>query len=103
MSKTPNKNRIRLTPVSTLHYFRLVYRSVLFLVLLVLYIVSRVKGKDDFVNILEDRPVIITIICAVFIFEMVTRFFQSRLESPGCQKQFGHNYIKTGSTDIDVQ
>ena len=103
MKNAPKENRIRLTPVSTLHYFRLVYRSVLFLVLLILYIVSRVKGEDDFVNILENRPVIITVICAIFTFEMITRFFPSRLESPGCQKQFGHNYIKTGSTDIDVQ
>ncbi len=94
--------RIPLTTVSILHYFRLVYRSALFLVLLVLYILSRAQGRDDFTNILEDRPVIITVICTIFIVEMIARFFPSSLESPGSQKQFGSNYIKTGNTEIEV-
>ena len=36
----------------------------------------------------------------VYAIEMLTRFFPSRLESPGCQKQFRRNYIKTGNTDV---
>ena len=35
----------------------------------------------------------------VFAVEMVLRFFPSRLESSGCQKQFRRNYVKTGDTD----
>jgi hypothetical protein len=34
--------------------------------------------------------------------EMIFRFFPSRFESPGCQKQFARNYIKTGSTEIVI-
>ena len=97
------KKRIRLTPVSVLHCFRLIYRSVLFLVLLFLYIVSKSRGGTEFTDTLETRPFIITFICAIFFVEMVTRFFPSELESPGSQKQFEHNYIKTGETEIHVQ
>ena len=102
MKREAENNRIRMTPVSILHYFRLAYRSVLFLVLLILYIVSKTRGGDEFTNILEDRPAIITVICAVFIVEMILRFFPSALESPGSQKQFARNYRKTGNTDIEV-
>ena len=91
-----------MTPVSILHYFRLVYRSVLFLVLFILYILSKTRGGNEFTNILEDRPIIITVICSVFIVEMILRFFPSALESPGSQKQFAHNYRKTGNTEIEV-
>ena len=42
-------------------------------------------------------------IWAVFLVEMFLRFFPSRFESPGCQKQFAKNYIKTGRTDIVIQ
>jgi len=36
----------------------------------------------------------------VFAVEIIMRFFPSRWESPGCQKQFARNYIKSGSTEI---
>ena len=93
----------KLSAVSIFHYFRLVYRSLLFLTLLVIYIVNRVQGNGDFTNAIEKQPVIITVICIVFSVEMILRFFPSKLESPGCQKQFARNYIKSGKTDIVVQ
>ena len=83
-----------LTPVSAFHYFRLVYRSLLFLALLIAYLIHRIKGTDDITGTLERQPLIIYVICSVFILEMILRFFPSRLESPGCQKQFAQNYIK---------
>ena len=96
--------KLRLTPVSIFHYFRLVYRSVLFIWLLVLYIIHRAGGhKAELTTTIEKRPFIVSLICAVFIFEMILRFFPSRLESPGSQKQFARNYIKSGKTDILIQ
>ena len=96
--------KLRLTPVSLFHYFRLVYRSVLFIWLLVLYIIHRAGGQDaGLTAAIEKRPFIVSLICAVFIFEMILRFFPSRLESPGSQKQFARNYIKSGKTDILIQ
>ena len=93
----------KLSTVSAFHYFRLVYRSLLFLTLLVIYIVNRVEGNGDFTNTIEKQPLIITVICIVFSVEMILRFFPSKFESPGCQKQFAHNYIKSGETDIVIQ
>lgn len=97
------KRKKKLTLVSTLHYVRLVYRSALFLAFLAAYLMFRFRGGQDVEAILEGRPVIITVIWTVFTFEMILRFFPSRFESPGCQKQFACNYIKTGNTNIEVQ
>ena len=96
-------NRKKLTAVSTFHYIRLVYRSALFLTLLVLYVVHRVRGDIDLMTQLDQQPVIITVVCMVYTVEMIFRFFPSRLESPGCQKQFARNYIKSGKTEIVVE
>ena len=97
------KRKVKLTPVSTFHYIRLTYRSILFLTLLVLYIRQRIHGTIPMLDSLEQRPFIIRIIWGVFTVEMLLRFFPSKLESPGCQKQFSKNYKKTGNTDIHIE
>ena len=51
---------------------------------------------------LEKRPAIVLVIWGVFVIEMILRFFPFRLESPGSQKQFAKNYIRSGSTDIQI-
>lgn len=88
--------KTHLTPVSIFHYIRLIYRSLLFLAAFFAYIF----GKLDEIS---SRPLIMSVIWVVFVVEMLFRFFPSRLESPGCQKQFARNYIKTGRTDIVMQ
>ena len=90
------ERKASITPVSVLHYVRLVYRSLLFLAALFAYVTGRLDR-------ISERPVIMTVIWIVFAVEMVMRFFPSKLESPGCQKQFQRNYIKTGHTDIVIQ
>jgi hypothetical protein len=52
---------------------------------------------------IERTPVIIGIVWVIFFTEMVFRFFPSKRESPGCQKQFARNYQKSGKTDIVIQ
>ena len=94
---------IKLTVVSTLHYIRLVYRSALFIALIILYIKHIVYGGEDIEQYLESRPLIIMIIWIVFTAEMIMRFFPSRFESPGCQKQFAKNYVRTGNTNIEIE
>ena len=93
------KTKPLLTPVSIFHYIRLVYRSLLFVVSLAVYVYERVKqGKlFDF-----NQLFIVRVIWVLYVIEMLMRFFPTRLESPGCQKQFKRNYIKTGSTQIKV-
>ena len=94
--------RVRLTVVSVTHYVRLVYRMLLFLAALAAYILARIRS-GSVLNLLEDRPVILSVIWAVFVIEMVQRFFPSRLESPGCQKQFKRNYIKSGEVHVRIE
>ncbi len=91
-----------LTSVYILHYVRLVYRSVLFLLLLVGYILFKIKHADEITTQLENMPWILWLAWTVYVFEMIMRFFPNRHESPGCQKQFAKNYIKSGETDIII-
>ena len=97
---------MKLTPVSVFHYYRLAYRSVIFLVLLFLYLYARLRQKDEFsiTGLIEGplKPLLLAV-WALFVVEMILRFFPSRLESPGCQKQFAHNYVKTGLTRIEIE
>ncbi len=96
------KSRKKISVVSTLHYIRLAYRSALFLLLLISYISYRTSGADPIPERLERLPAIIYIVWAVFTVEMILRFFPSKYESPGCQKQFAGNYVKSGSTEITI-
>ena len=86
--------------MSALHYVRLVYRSALFVLLLISYLRLRLSGGDA--QALDLPPVLLNVTWLVFVVEMVLRFFPSRYESPGSQKQFARNYIKTGQTDIAI-
>ena len=92
----------RISVVSAWHYFRLIYRSVLFLLLLIGYISYRVELTAALTTIYEHWPIILIIIWAIFVVEMVFRFFPSGYESPGCQKQFARNYRKSGKTEIRI-
>ena len=95
-------SRRKISIISTLHYIRLVYRSVLFVLLLISYIRYRVFSEEPVIESLEKIPVIICVTWAVFAIEMIMRFFPSKYESPGCQKQFASNYIKSGNTSITI-
>ena len=83
----------KLSHISLLHYWKLIYRSALFLLTLVIYIVNRVRGSRFSFHDVEDRYALLFAIGIVFLVEMVLRFFPSRFESMGCQKQFARNYI----------
>ena len=88
--------------VITLHYFRLIYRSILFVLLAITYIRHRLFSEATVIESVEKMPAIIYFTWAVFVVEMITRFFPSQYESHGSQKQFARNYMKSGSTDIDI-
>ena len=95
-------SRRKISIVSSLHYVRLVYRSVLFLLLLISYIQFRLYSGKTITESMENMPAVLIVTWAVFVAEMVFRFFPSRYESPGCQKQFARNYIKSGKTEITI-
>ena len=96
------KQKVRITPVSVMHYIRLAYRGALFLALAAIYLLYHFRGGETVTDTLMGRPLILLIIWVVFTVEMILRFFPSGLESPGCQKQFRRNYIKTGKTHIEM-
>ena len=103
MERSHPKKRIRLTSVSTLHIIRLIYRGALFLTGLGVYLAYRLRGGNDVETALRQHPALLIVVWVLFVAEMIMRFFPSKIESPGCQKQFARNYVKTGRTDISIE
>lgn len=75
-----------------MHYWKMVFRSVLLIGAAIMYIYYRIKGENDFYAIVQHMPAMLAIIWIVYFIEMLLRFFPSRFESLGCQKQFARNY-----------
>ena len=108
------KKKSKLTSVSVWHFVRLAYRSAIFIVFAIIYIDFRLDLQTQLpflvgLDLLKDltqhemvRTVILGIIWLIFMWEMFMRLFPSKLESPGSQKQFSHNYMKTGETEIII-
>ena len=99
--KERKKSR-KLSNISKLHYFKLVFRSLLLVAALVVYIVGRVQGADEPFFGFEETWYALPI-WLVIVVEIILRFFPSKLESMGCQKQFKRNYQPTGETKPQVQ
>ena len=85
--------KTKMSHISRLHFFKLFFRSALFIFTLIFYIVNRVHGSRFSFDDIENRPAILAVIGVVFLAEMILRFFPSPFESMGCQKQFVRNYI----------
>lgn len=84
----------KLTKTVSLHYGKLVFRSLLLLAALTVYIINRVNGTGLYFGGYENNNILLSFIWLVFMVEMVLRFFPSKIESMGCQKQFRKNYIE---------
>ena len=93
----------KITAVSKLHFIKLFYRSALFISLMAGYIIYRINSDEPFSAKKYTNIPVLVVVWIVFMTEMLLRFFPSKLESPGSQKQFRRNYIKTGRTDIHIQ
>lgn len=91
MDKAARRKKLT-SAISKMHYVKLVFRSLLFLGALVLYVKSRISGADMPFGGVENNFGILSFIWVVFVAEMILRFFPSRFESMGCQKQFARNY-----------
>ncbi|MBE6877587.1 MAG: hypothetical protein E7488_00220 [Ruminococcaceae bacterium] len=95
---TKQKVKKVLSRTSTMHYSKLVFRSALFFAALVVYIYNRITGTGEYFGGLDKRPFILSFIWLVFVVEMILRFFPSKLESMGCQKQFKKAFKATDCT-----
>lgn len=82
------KKRKKLSAISVLHYTKLILRSCLFLAMLVFYVLNRTLEIRNF----RYLPAVAWIF---FVVEMIFRFFPSKFESMGCQKQFKRNFKPT--------
>ena len=81
--------------ISIIHYIKLIFRFCLFVAAMILYVASRVGEPNGLIINSEHRPFIFILIWFVFVIEMFFRFFPSRVESIGCQKQFKRNFRPT--------
>lgn len=82
----------KLTPTSLYHYYKLIARSVLLLIVIAVYISSKFYHVSFFMHKSFIWDVFIWIIWAIYMVEMIMRLFPSNIESMGCQKQFKRNY-----------
>ena len=88
--------KVKLSAISASHYAKLIFRSLLFLSALIIYVIDRVKNRDTVFFGAEDSYLLLGVIWLVFFVEMLLRFFPSATESMGCQKQFKKNYKPSG-------
>lgn len=93
------RKKIYISHISTLHILKLIFRSCLLLATTILYVVNRIRQSGNLILDAEHKPFILSFIWLIFVIEMFFRFFPSRLESMGCQKQFKRNYRPIESTN----
>lgn len=79
----------KISVISAFHYIKLLLRFCLFVGVLVYYIL----GKTEVLKNFYPLPLAVWIF---FVVEIGFRFFPSKLESMGCQKQFKRNYEPIG-------
>ncbi len=84
---------IKAKKIIILHYMRLIFRSVLFLAALCVYLMQRACGAGTAFGGFAEESVLLRAIWCVFFFEMLFRFLPSNLESMGCQKQFKKPFV----------
>jgi len=97
-----NEKKRRLTLICVLHYVKLLYRSLLFVLALAVYVIARIRNSGDVFWGFEDNYWLLGIIWVVYAAGMASRFFPSKTESMGCQKQFKRNYKPTESDSPEI-
>ena len=88
--------KVHISKISAVHYFKLVFRSVLFIWALITYLTDSSLHHLTFANAEPKYLPLLIVVGIVFAIEMVLRFFPNKFESMGCQKQFKNSYIPTG-------
>lgn len=83
-------SKVKLSVISTWHYVKLVFRSLLFLAGLTVYILHRRDGTGE--AGLAEYALVLLVLWVFYAISMTLRFFPSPTESMGCQKQFARNF-----------
>lgn len=93
---TQKKNK-KFSKIMKMHYWKLTYRSFLFLSALILYIYNWLHKTGSSFSGFDENKIILAIIWIIYAVEMILRFLPSSFESMGCQKQFSKNYYPADS------
>lgn len=93
--------------ITSIHYAKLIYRSLLLALGIVFYAVLRSSGDAfDFNRFIPTNfgieTLFLIVVWLAYMTEMVLRLFPSRYESMGCQKQFGRNFEPTANTEVKL-
>ena len=86
------KSRGKISKICALHYAKLGLRILLFFAVLLAYIFDKL-------SFLVSSNILLGVVWVAFVLEMLFRFFPSRLESMGCQKQFARNFVSSGDCE----
>jgi hypothetical protein len=92
----------KISLISTLHYFKLFFRSALLIAVLIFYVRTKRQSGGFWFEEVQHYPFLLVFIWGVFAAEMISRCFPSKLESMGCQKQFVRNYIPVQGSKIEA-
>ena len=90
-----NTKRKKLSKIMKMHYWKLTYRSLLFLSALILYIYNWINHTGSSFSGFDKNKFVLAVIWIIYAVEMILRFIPSSFESMGCQKQFKKNYHPT--------
>ena len=105
--KFNSKKKSSLTLIVSMHYVKLILRSILFVAATTAYIFHRIHDSDSYFGNFSNNTFLLAAIWIVFVIEMILRLFPSSLESMGCQKQFAINYHPVSAPQpkekIDIQ
>lgn len=97
------RNKAKISVISAHHFAKLIFRSFLLLFSTAVYIINRLEKTGETFGGMEDNKLGVGVIWLIFVAEILLRFFPSRTESMGCQKQFKKNYIPSGeSTPVNM-
>ncbi len=94
------KNQIKMSRIVMMHYVKLILRSLLFVSASGIYLYNRLCHTGKPFGGLEENGLVLGVIWIFFFFEMVLRFFPSKFESAGCQKQFARNFVQRESAPM---
>ena len=92
-----------LSKISVYHYIKLFVRFAFFAGAATLYIANRIEHQPAPFGKGKISVILFALIWINYAVEMISRFFPSKLESPGCQKQFQKNYLPTNKKEPKIQ
>ena len=93
----------KISLISSFHYTKLVGRSLLLILATIAYIIGKKINLNELFNGFKKEYLLLGAIWIIYAIEMACRFFPSKLESMGCQKQFKHNFKPTEEEQPQLQ